>query len=213
MPYRVDNIPLYLKPFFLLYSYSLGIILFTLAALLHSLCRIEYEGRENLTGRSNFIFCHWHHSIFPDMVATLRWDRPHIWMNHPAWYMKPIHVWCRLTGVKKLILGSTGHGGQEAAAQLVQVLKEGFSTLVFPDGPAGPPKVLKKGILYMALQSGVPIVPMRIEPSRYFLFKKTWEGKRLPLPFSTIRIIYEKPILVTEGNFEEVLVKLGQMLG
>lgn len=213
MCYRVDTIPFYLKPFLLLYGYVLGGLFFLAAALLHALCRIRFEGRERLQGRSNFIFCMWHDNVFPYFATFLRHERPHIWMNHPAWYMKPIHVAIALVGVKGLVLGSTGHDGQEAAARLVESLKEGNSTLMMPDGPAGPPKVLKKGVLHMALQSGIPIVPLRIFTPRQIVLKKTWERKRVPLPFSTIRVIYGEPIPVTEADFEEAATRLSAALG
>lgn len=212
MRYRVDHVPFVLKPFFLLYGYVLGFLMFAACAVLHFLCRIRTEGRENLRGRSNFIYCMWHDNVFPYFVSFLRHDRPHMWMNHPAWYMKPIHVAIRLVGVKGLVLGSTGHSGQEAAARLVSSLKEGYSTLMMPDGPAGPPKVLKKGVLHMALQSGVPIVPLKILTPHRILLKMTWEGKRIPLPFSTIRVVYEKPIGVTEENFDRAAETLEAVL-
>jgi lysophospholipid acyltransferase (LPLAT)-like uncharacterized protein len=213
MRYRVDNIPPFLKPFFLLYSYVLGFLFFLAAVILHFLCRIRVDGAENLEGRGNFIFCMWHDNVFPYFASFLRHRRPHMWMNHPAWYMKPIHVNLALIGVKGLVLGSTGHDGQEAAARLVGYLKEGYSTLMMPDGPAGPPKVLKKGVLHIALQSGVPIVPMKILTPHRILLKSTWEGKRIPLPFSTIRVVYGEPITVTEGNFDRAVERLTEALG
>jgi lysophospholipid acyltransferase (LPLAT)-like uncharacterized protein len=214
MHYRVDNIPLTLKPFFLLYGYVLGFLMFAVFAALHFLCRIRIQGRVRLQGRSsNFIYCMWHENVFPYFIGILRHDRPHMWMNHPAWYMKPIHVAIRLVGVRGLVLGSTGNDGQEAAGRLASLLKEGYSTLMMPDGPAGPPKVLKKGVLHMALQSGVPIVPMRIVTPRQIVLKRTWDGKRIPLPLSIIRVIYQEPIAVTEANFAEAEKRLVSALG
>jgi lysophospholipid acyltransferase (LPLAT)-like uncharacterized protein len=132
-------------------------------------------------------------------------------MNHPAWFMKPIHVLIKLVGVKGLVLGSTGHGGQEAADQLAAYLKQGYSTLITPDGPHGPPRVLKKGVLHLALQSEVPIVPLRIK-TPYCLTLPTWDRKRFPLPSSRIQVIYGEPISVTEQNFEEAGRKLDTAL-
>lgn len=213
MRYRVDNLPFYLKPFLLLYGYVLGGLFFLAATLLHALCRIRFDGLEHLQGRPNFIFCMWHDNVFPYFATFLRHKRQHMWMNHPAWYMKPIHVAIALVGVKGLVLGSTGHDGQEAAVRLVDFLKEGCSTVMMPDGPAGPPKVLKKGVLHMALQSGIPIVPLRILTPRQIVLKNTWEGKRVPLPFSTIRVVYGEPISVIEANFDDAATRLNAALG
>jgi len=123
-------------------------------------------------------------------------------MQHPSWYMKAIHVVLRLIGVDKIILGSTGHSGREAADQLVEYLRRGYSTVIMPDGPAGPPCVLKKGILHMSMQSGVPIVAMQFSASKFFELK-TWDRKKWPYPFSTIKMKIGIPIQITRDNLDE----------
>ena len=212
MSYRVDTIPAFLKPLFWAYGFLFGFLMYLAAILLHATCRIQFKGMEHLQGRKNFIFCMWHDNVFPYFTTFIRHDRPHMWMNHPAWYMKPIHVMISLIGVKGLVLGSTGHDGQEAASRLVQFLKQGYSTLMMPDGPSGPPKVFKKGVLHMALQSGVPIVSLKIETPRQIRLTWTWEGKRVPVPFSKIRVVYGEPIYVAEENFSDSEEKLSKLL-
>jgi hypothetical protein len=46
--------------------------------------------------------------------------------------MKPINVCMRLVGIDRIILGSTGHGGRQAAEQLVRELRDGRSTGIAP---------------------------------------------------------------------------------
>ncbi len=103
-------------------------------------------------------------------------------------------------GIKKLILGSTGHGGREAADRLVECLGQGHSTLMFPDGPSGPPFTFHKGALHISLKSNCPIVPIRVHCHRRVNLK-TWDSKHFPMPFSLLEIRYEKPIQVTTANF------------
>jgi lysophospholipid acyltransferase (LPLAT)-like uncharacterized protein len=50
----------------------------------------------------------------------------------------------------------------------------------------------------------VPIVPLRFTLSRA-LELPTWDRKRLPLPFSTIRVRFGAPIYVEESNFETAI--------
>ena len=123
------------------------------------------------------------------------------WMQHPVWYMKPIHVLLRLMGVKKIILGSTGHSGRDAAELLADDLRKGYSTVLNPDGPHGPAFVLKKGILHLSLKSGVPVVALRFSSSSFHELK-TWDRKKFACPFSTIEIKFGTPIHVTNDNFE-----------
>jgi lysophospholipid acyltransferase (LPLAT)-like uncharacterized protein len=115
-------------------------------------------------------------------------------------------------GVEKIILGSTGHSGRKAADQLVEYLKRDYSTVVMPDGPNGPPFILKKGILHMSLQSGVPIVAIQFISSNYFEFN-TWDRKKLSQPFSTIKIKIGKPLQFTIDDFDEAHTIITEALG
>jgi hypothetical protein len=133
-------------------------------------------------------------------------------MQHPAWYTKPVAVLLSMIGVQRFILGSTGHDGRRAADELVTYLKGGYSTLIAPDGPRGPARTLKKGVLHIALQSGVPIVPMHISATRS-LRSSSWDRKMQPLPFSTIHVVVGSPIVVTTSTFDESLEALTHALG
>ena len=145
------------------------------------------------------------------MPAVL--DRaPQAWIQHPVWYMKPVHILLRLMGVKKIIMGSTGHSGREAADQLLDHLRQGCSTVLNPDGPHGPAFVLKKGILHLSLKSKVPIVPLRFSSSSYRELK-TWDRKKFARPFSTIQMKIGEPIHVTSNNFEHAHDLIARELG
>lgn len=200
--YRVDTLPAVLRPPLSLYGYGLGLLLFAYYLLQRLTIRVVVEGHQQLRP-SNYVFCHWHGSTplslqcgVPRLPSFMR-TRPHAWMQHPLWYMKPIHVFLRLMGVKKLVLGSTGHGGREAADVLAEYLRAGYSTVLLPDGPAGPARVLKRGILHVALASNVPIVPLRVTASRAFV-AGTWDRKEYPLPFTRLRIQVGDPIAVAD---------------
>ena len=204
--YPVDKVPNFIRPQFLLYGYGLGLFLFLFFLVLRITTKVKISGREKLRKDSNHIFCLWHSfvpaaliSATPLIPAVL--DRaPQAWMQHPFWYMKPIHVLLRLMGVKKIILGSTGHSGRDAAERLLDHLRQGFSTVLNPDGPSGPAFVLKKGILHLSLKSRVPVVAMKFSSSSFHELK-TWDRKKFIYPFSTIEINIGEPIYVTSDNF------------
>ena len=205
--YQVDKVPIIIRPQFYLYGYGFGLLLFFLLIILRATTKVKILGGEKLSKDSNHIFCLWHSyvpvglvSVTPLIPAVL--DRtPQAWMQHPVWYMKPIHVLLRLMGVKKIILGSTGHSGRKAAELLEDHLRKGYSTVLNPDGPHGPAFVLKKGILHLSLKSFVPVVALRFSLSS-FLELKTWDRKKFAYPFSTIKMEIGEPIHVTKDNFE-----------
>ena len=216
--YRVDNIPFLVRPIFYLYGYGLGAVLFIILLILRITIKVEITGGDNLRQYSNHIFCHWHsfvplalQSTAPNIPVSL--DRcSYVFMQHPAWHMKPVHVLLRLMGVKKLILGSTGHSGREAADNLVEHLRQGFSTVLMPDGPHGRAFILKKGILHVSLQSQVPIVAMQFSSPKSFELK-TWDRKRLAYPFSTIKMKICNPIQITGDNFDKAHTIIKRALG
>ena len=146
--YHVDEVPNIIKPLFYLYGYGIPLIGFFYCFIVHITSKIVFIGKENLNERSNYIFCFWHSFIFFYFTIFLR-NRLHAWMQHPTWFMKPAHVMLRFIGVKKIVLGSTGHSGKEAADRLVGYLKRGYSTVILPDGPSGPPFKMKKGALHI----------------------------------------------------------------
>ncbi len=200
--YRVDNIPWLYKPVFWIFGYGLGTLCYILILLFHVTCRIEFKGLENIAPLPNYILASWHHNNTPYFYVFTR-HKKSVWMNHPAWFMKGMHVLIRLVGIEKLILGSTENNGKQASDEVVEYLKNGWSTFINPDGPNGPPGRLKKGVLHMSMQSGVPIVPVKFETPFCITFKKTWDSKRFPVPFSKIIVIYKKPVLVTTENFQD----------
>ena len=86
----VDNVPIIIRPQFLLYGYGLGLLLFFYLLILRVTTNIKIVGREKLIKNSNHIFSLWHSfvplsllSATPLIPAVL--DRaPQAWMQHPV---------------------------------------------------------------------------------------------------------------------------------
>ena len=207
MRYRVDTVPLPVRIVYVALSWTCGLVFF----VYYWICRVTSEisiagpGKRDLSQHA--IFCLWHESWWPYFVAFLRFRSPHAIMSHPAAYMKPVHVVFRLMGGKMLLLGSSGDEGKLAADALAWFVHEGHSTTISPDGPHGPARVLKKGVLHIAAQSGVPIVPLSIASARY-LPLPTWDSKRIPLPFNRIVVTVHEAVPVTLGNFQEASARI-----
>jgi lysophospholipid acyltransferase (LPLAT)-like uncharacterized protein len=126
--------------------------------------------------------------------------------------MKTSHVILRYIGVRKIILGSSGHSGKEAAEQLVKYLREGYTTVLLPDGPSGPPFQMKRGILHISMQSNVPILPIRFESSPS-ITSQNWDRRKWPIPFSRITVHYGEPVQINTTNFETAYDSISKFLG
>ena len=90
----------------------------------------------------------------------------------------------------------------------------GVSTAMFPDGPYGPPKEVKKGVLYMSMFSGVPIIPVTFDFTKAKTFRiNSWDRKIFLLPHSTVTIKLGEPIYVTKENLAQSQERLKIALG
>ena len=209
-PCHVHEIPVLLRPLLLIFGYSIAIMGYIYCCFVHFTSRIIIKGQENLHQNTNYILCFWHQFVFLYFVVFLK-NRKHVWMQHPVWFMKPSHIFLRMIGIGKIILGSTGYSGKDASNELVHYLRNGYSTAIMPDGPHGPPFVMKKGILHMSKQSGVPIVPMRFDISPSIELQH-WDKRKWPVPFSKIFVEYGQPLTVNGDDFESMIQLISEKL-
>jgi len=92
--------------------------------------------------------------------------------------------------------GSSSRGAAAAARELLESLNEGFDVAITCDGPKGPAREVKAGILYLAQKTGLPIVPIANAVSRKIEFPRAWDRFQVPLPFSRAIVIHGTPIFV-----------------
>jgi hypothetical protein len=93
------------------------------------------------------------------------------------------------------VRGSTTRGG---ALALRQLSREANARHVFitPDGPQGPRRQLKQGIVYLASQTGLPIVPTAFGAPRAWVITGNWTDLVIPKPFSHTYLVLGSPIFV-----------------
>lgn len=211
MRYTVQNAPFPLKQLNWLYGILVGGFMYFSYRLIHSTLRIEYVGKENLQTSPNHIYTFWHENLPLHFMVNLHIKEPQIWLQHPMLFMKPIHVCAKLMGVKELAYGSSGNSGKAALERVNAQLKNGYSTMINPDGPHGPIKKLKMGVLLMAKETGVPIIPITMDASSKWIIN-TWDKKKQPLPFSTITVRYHKPIYIKDNSMDSNLQNLETIL-
>lgn len=210
--FRVDNVPLLIRPLYLAVMWIGGVVLYLYYALCRITSRISIEGPGNRDLTQHSIFCMWHESWWSYFVVFLRYRSAHAMISHPAAYMKPFHCVFQLMGLKRLLLGSSGDEGKKAVNELAKLVRQGWSTTISPDGPKGPARSLKKGVLHIALQSGVPIVPLAISAS-HFIPIPSWDSKKHPLPFSRVKVVIHEAIHVDSQNFDESAARIMIALG
>lgn len=86
-------------------------------------------------------------------------------------------------------------GGKAAKVEMAEKLLENKQGAVTPDGPRGPAYVVKPGIVDMASETGLAIVPLCAKANRYWQFK-SWDKIQMPKPFARVDVYYGEPIHV-----------------
>ncbi len=109
------------------------------------------------------------------------------------------------------VRGSSSKKGASALRQLSELMAKGEDVAITPDGPRGPAYELGSGIVFLAQNSGAPVMPLNLEYSNCWRLR-SWDRFILPKPFSTVRVIYGPPHRVpataTEEEFEAERMRL-----
>lgn len=92
----------------------------------------------------------------------------------------------------RVVRGSATRGGREAMWGLYKAIRAGFSPAVVPDGPTGPVYQVKAGILYLAMTTGTPILPMGFATDRAWRIK-SWDRLIIPKPFARVAVVLDDP--------------------
>lgn len=136
-----------------------------------------------------FIYSFWHESL----LALVAFRVPaHVLISKHA-DGELIATACKSLGFGT-VRGSTTRGG--GAGLLGMMDRAGTTHLaITPDGPRGPRRSVQPGVVILASQTGLPIVPVGIGFTRAWR-AKSWDRFAVPKPFSQIVCIAGDPIHV-----------------
>ena len=102
-----------------------------------------------------------------------------------------------------MIRGSSKEQGDIAYKSMIRCLQNSGTILfITPDGPTGPPKIPKLGVIRAAQATQSAIIPTSVFSSRRWGFTN-WDTFYLEKPFGKIYIEYGKPILFDKGSDQE----------
>lgn len=91
--------------------------------------------------------------------------------------------------------GSSSRGGSTALRQLLRFVGAGTTAAVLVDGPRGPARVAKTGIVSLARMAEYPIQPVAFS-ARPSIRLSSWDQSLFPLPFARVVCAYGEPIQV-----------------
>lgn len=114
------------------------------------------------------------------------------------------------------VRGSSSRGSKEVRDGMMEAILAGASGAITVDGPRGPRRVPKNGVVDIARKTGVPVIPITCVGESTWVLRKTWDQTRIPKPFSRVIIHYGQPIKVPKDtqdeHFKTVLANLQESL-
>ncbi len=96
-------------------------------------------------------------------------------------------------GYQEPARGSSSRGGSAALRGLMRRLKEGTTVSVLVDGPRGPARVSKTGIISLSRLTETPIQPVAFS-ARPALRLGSWDQTLVPLPFARVVCAFGEPL-------------------
>jgi len=174
---------------------------------LFATCRnttIECEARISPYSRATeerFLYCNWHDGILVSLFS----GRPLTMAALTSLHADGEYVAQMMQAVGVVpVRGSNKHGGTAAARQLMTFAADKHVTIT-TDGPRGPRRVVKPGVVFLASQTGRRIVPVGCAATRAWKPKGRWTDLLVPCPFSKVFIVGGEPLAVPSGLSREQL--------
>src|SRR5436853_2474441 len=133
------------------------------------------RGRDN----ARYIYAFWHESMLQPAYRYRRLGVRILISRHADGQL--IADVCRHLGFRP-VRGSTTRGGVEAVRQMLRASRDGILAIT-PDGPRGPRRRVQMGLIYLAAQTGLPVVPVGFGADRPWPCR-SWDRLPVPRPFS-----------------------------
>jgi lysophospholipid acyltransferase (LPLAT)-like uncharacterized protein len=173
----------------------------------------DQEGKALLQSEAPVVFALWHgHLLGCLYLGTIfcRLKPPIVIMASPSRDGELISEVAR--GLGYLICpGSRRKGGFQALRRLADYLRQGHTAALTADGSRGPLHVVQKGVLYLARETAVPILPIAAASSRKITLN-TWDRFEVTLPLGQSVFLVDAPLRLDPQVRGEALEKQRQNL-
>ena len=124
---------------------------------LYATLRVKHIRVENIEQTPQYILAFWHSHLL--LMLHSRYRKPIAVMisrSKDGEYIARVFDWYGVDAAR----GSSTRGGGAALRELLREARAGKNLVFTPDGPKGPARIAKDGVVYAAKMSGLPIVPI-----------------------------------------------------
>lgn len=177
--------------------------------ILNGTLRVRHVRAEHIDNAPRYIIAFWHECILGALHS--RWRKPTTAMisrsNDGEIVAGVVHLYGADTA-----RGSSHRGGPAAMRELLRDVRDGKNIAFTPDGPKGPRRVAKDGVVYAAKMTGLPVVPFHFT-ARAKTRLRSWDQMIVPRPFTKAVFLYGEPIVVPrDGDVEEWRLKIERQM-
>ena len=185
---------------YLLLNNFLASLIYHLLKLYAKTLRVQYDGvgtiQKYLDNGGRVVIASWHQRFFGGFFL------PIIFRQSPCIMISQSRDGDFISNVVQRIgwipvRGSSSRGGKNALKKMVQgVMQQGIGGHIV-DGPEGPPRIIKPGLIALARNSGAAISPGFVSYENAWIFN-SWDRFMVPKPFSRVIFRAGSLILVPE---------------
>lgn len=166
--------------------------------------RVRYEGKErtiSLLKESSlgYVFIMWHDSLLVALFLSwlTRFQPMHVLISNSRDGDLPSAVLSHYSRLYPLRVKHLARA--QAIRSACDLLEERRSIFITPDGPRGPRRQMKSGVLYACESTGAQAIPICVAMSRCIQLS-SWDRFRIPLPFSRVMISLGEPFVCKDSE-------------
>ncbi len=147
------------------------------------------------TGDQRYLYCIWHDQILMTVLSGRPKNMAGLVSAHQdgSYLADAMHF----LGIQA-VRGSSKRGGSRAMRELFDRARQ-YHVAITPDGPRGPRRKIKPGIVFLASHSGRAIIPGAYACRRAWHIQGSWTDMMIPFPFTTIYARGAPPFYVPAG--------------
>lgn len=188
-------------------SRLLGFVLFVLVVLWRATLRIRVVGEERRTVLAAegvpVLHALWHQRMVVGILSN--GFKGVVTMASRSADGEVIAAFLRFWGYR-VVRGSSSRGGKEAMREMIREGHVGARwTALTTDGPRGPARRSKTGVLTLAEAVGAAVLPVGSSSSSP-KFLRSWDNFLVPLPFSRCACVYGEPLRPEPGETEDAFL-------
>ncbi len=190
------------------------------AKVIHHTASLEIEGLQDvesaLDSRRPVLFAAWHgqtHLLYTAFRRHIDLKKFTMVLTQDA-RKTMLNSFAKKLGVESISLNMYNNHSValRPLVRLMANIESGGYPFIFPDGPDGPARIAKPGVVFLAMRTRALIVPVA-SAARYARHLPRWDRYCMPLPFDSISTVFRPAIdstgvLSREGLLEELTKEL-----